>query len=273
MFSTRDVFLVAGMVFVIIMMNGIFLHSGIQGDEYEESQMPELNLTAAQIDLTPNTVVKDPGAPSLGYISPREDFDGAYDSNTWLTSQEDFFLEARAFGSYTEVALSNTTTVGDIDNVQLENVSETKTLSGQGWTVDVTLVEKTGDSTADGLWVVQYEIDSQPTADDGDWISRIPLVGSLYSSGNALASTVGWIGAMLYYGITWIVGGFISTVATIGILAVYVVSLIAWISSTYTAIIGAAPGWSSLIVSLPGIVISLEMAKGFVAIMGASNWI
>lgn len=271
-FTTRDLFLVVGMVFAIILMNGFFMHSGVQGDQYQESEMPELNITQSQVDLTPKTAdAKNPGSPSRGFVSPRDDFDGAYDSNSWIRKDE-VYVTAQSFGSYTEVALANTSVVGDIDTVQLTNLSETGELTGDGFTISVELIEKTGDSTDAGLWIVEYEVEKQPST-DSSWMSSVPVVGGLYSSGNQLASMVGWIGAMLYYGITWIVGGFISLVATLGLLVVYVVGLIGWIGGTYTSLISSAPGWSSLIVSVPGIVVSLEMVKGVITVVSASDWI
>lgn len=269
-FGRTDIIIVVSMSLAIISMSFVFPALGLtaDSDEVAENDIPEFNMSADRFDIA-GEFPDQPGTPSQGTLVLNNSVDILEDNRrVWLEGDTDGGTEllltnqtddARLVLNHwpgpdkDEVVLSN---VGDVDDIQNDTA---------GWHIKFEYVNIENRNKSNQTITVDYEIIQQPA--DSAWYSRIPVVGSVFSTGEQLAGIVGWIGSIIY----WTFGTMFSVILNlIGILfdvVTYGFSMLIWMVSTYNSIISSASAFASVFVMAPAIILFLEFAKiGMIAI-------
>jgi hypothetical protein len=239
-------------------------------DSTNESDIPEFNVSTKAFDIT-GQFPESPGTPSTGELK-------WYNESTIGRGISQLWLDGSTSGG-TEVFVSNAGTDADPNpEIQVNEWNngdlvgkDTYTLTDIGddvrhknnsysilFTVD-DIKNKSNTSTDESEFVVSYKIVDQSA--DENWLERIPIVGGLYSAGEALAQIVGWIGGVLYWFLGTTLEVILNLVNMLVESTIYMFSTFHWLMSTYFGIINSAPGWSAVIVTVPGIILFAELAK------------
>lgn len=137
---------------------------------------------------------------------------------------------------------------------------------GLGVALEVVDVNETYNTTSgynDTRVAVEYEVTQTPS--DTGVFSDIPIVGGIVSGASDLASIVGWIGSIIFY--LFLIAGetAINTFVILTNVMTYIIDLLSWMTGTYLGVVDSAPGWSRVIVAVPGVLFGAVLGK-FVAV-------
>lgn len=153
-----------------------------------------------------------------------------------------------------------------IDGVELNEEGDREVVEGSGYRLiieaeefDRQVISEDDDGEPDE-WTIERTISVETEAEPGltGVISRIPAVGGLTVG---VAETVGWGMNFIAYGTVFAVQ-FVANAVLVGFsVAEFLVGSVVWTGSTYTALVSAAPGPASVVVVLPGVIISFTLAK------------
>jgi hypothetical protein len=125
------------------------------------------------------------------------------------------------------------------------------------WEIEIEALEN---DTAAGRYIARYKVVAEPTS-GGSILTNVPVLGSAIEAGASVGAVLGWLVETILWAFGFLIETIINTGATIAKITVYVVDLLAWMSEAYFAIVGAASGWVSAFVALPGVIFSLLFVK------------
>lgn len=261
--SQRDVMLLFTMGLAVVSMSFVFPALGLSGSNVAESDIPELDVNQSQFDFSGDF----PTAPG----SPRSE------ELTYDTSASDNFnqiwLEGDTSGGVEVVLLPPSggdpahTRINDWDSGSVAGFTEFD-FSSNGSTA-IYDNDTTGyqiefealriDDTA-GYYEVRMTVRSDLQG-SGGWLSNVPVLGSAIDVGVATAATLGWFVEIAI----WAVVALFDVLLNAGTVAInviiYFVTLMTWLTTTYTSIVAAAGSWVSVFVALPGIMLGAVLAK------------
>lgn len=251
-FGFRDIMIIMSMSVMVISMNFVFPALGLASDQTSESDIPEFNITTDRFGgyLDKPEFPSTPNRGTINHTSTKFDNyagsiqvelgKGTSGEKVWLVAIEE-----------NETHLTNES--ASIDNEIFSSNDVTKRVQLDGYTVDVHSVDiSTGEYT--------YEVVSRPG--DSTWYSSIPFIGGIFSAGEQLAGIIGWIGSLLFYFLIGLGSTILNGFVIMFDFVTFAVGLLHWLITTYTGIIANAPtSWASLILAIPGILLSLEFSK------------
>jgi len=268
--TSNDIMIFFSMSLAIVLLSLAAPPMNLTDDSAQQaSDIPEFNVSQDLFNFS-GEFPENPGAPSSGEL---EHYDNGSKSGygvqqTWLHgdtgSGNKLFIYNGSGGGGPEPNVTMrqwesapTARVVGKDTVTIQNVGATKTISNDSYTIKFTLTHNvTGN---DSYQRMTYQIEEQP--EDVTFLGRVPIVGSLVSGTSQLAGMVGWIGAILWWFLTTTTEVILQSVLALAKMAYGVFGMMFWIASTYTAIISSATGWAKVIVSVPVVMLSLEIAK------------
>jgi hypothetical protein len=243
----------------------------------DHQDIPNLSVGQNTFDVA-GGFPEQPGAPSQGELVFTEN-----ESNDFGVNQ--LFVSGSAQGDNNgiELVVVNDGTSADPEAQVIVNdwdsgnvVSVTRfNLTNEGETaiynndttafrIDFEATTLTNDSGNGNTQVaVQYDIVQTPS--DTGIVNNLPIIGGIASGASDLAGTLGWIGSIVFY-LFLVLGETILNVITILVdVTVYLFSMVGWMFATYIGVIENAPGWSRVIVAVPGTLFAALLAK-FVAV-------
>lgn len=271
-FTKFDMSLLVVMSLAIISMSFVMPAVGLAdsgGDaNVSSSDIPELSVEADRFDFAGNFPDR-PGTPAKGQLeydpdNPIEsdnfrqigggstDLVLALDDNP--TNASEGRIEFRTIDSGTGgIIYSNTTTFVEDDFVTDSNGS---------WEVHFDALEVTPNESIR----MDYEIKERDESDDG-FLGGLPVVGTLFDTGQAIASVVAWIGSIFWWFFALLSQTAINLIGILFDVATFTFGLVAWLTTTYGAVIDNAQGFATVFVALPGVILSMLFAKlGFIGI-------
>lgn len=232
-------------------------------DQTNESDIPEFNISSDRFDIA-GEFPDSPGTP--GTITPiwyNESITGEGINQIWLNGDTSGGTEVVLSNSGTDsnpeadiivnqwfngsvVGQDSYTISSDGGQVRHQNGSYAITFEASfflknGTRYDETVIELTGDIT---------ERD-QSTG----------LLNGIFSVASDLASTLVWVGQVFFWGLGFVFEVALTLVFMLFDLVTFLFGTASWLVGTYTSIISAAPGWSGVIVGIPGLLLFFLFAK------------
>lgn len=253
------------MSMAVIAMSFVFPALGVVGDRANSSDIPEFNVTEERFDFArdfPDT----PGTPSEGilYINEKKGAD----------AHNEIWLEGDTSSGYSITLLNDGNISDPQPKILHHNWTNGNTVTEEailyeeddfnstkldGYEVNYEWIEYYDSSTGNMEVQVQFNVVHEPGESNG--FSAIPVLGTIIGGGEILASIVGWIGSIIF----WFIGTLLVTIANlIGVTFDFIsfgINLIHWLLSTYWSIVDSAPGFASVVVAVPGILLSLIFTK------------
>lgn len=276
-FSKFDMVLIFSMSLAIVLMSFMFPALGMteEGDKVNESDIPEFNISSDRWDIV-GDFPEDPGTPSTGRIIWNESEGAESDNQRWLHGDTSLGAEHTVinFGSAdnpdAEVRLTswnddqsnftNQTITGEGQEFTLESVNEIGGSLTVNFNYTVEYEVAVYENTSGNFHVeVDYLITEQPQ--DEAWYERVPLLGGLFSAGADLAGIVGWIGSILYWFVASTFEIALTLVTILFDVMVYGISMLQWLTGTYSSIISGAGGFAQVLVAMPPVLLFVEFAK------------
>lgn len=241
--TQTDMAVIVSMSIAVILMSFAFPALGLTGDQ--ATNPPDFNISENQFDFA-GDFPQDPGEYQSGTLVYKDSQNDTLVKH-WLTgdSSDGIRLTASsdAVGGYPLVDMldydGGTATSGD--SIYTTGQNKTEKLETGDWIVNVTIYD--AENVTSG-W--DFKADYQVTDKPGG----LPLIGSIVYIGEVLAYGVGWL-----FQISANLLVILLTVVT------FSVNLMIYLASNYAAIVAGAGGWASIILAIPGLVISFEFMK------------
>lgn len=272
-FGKFDVMMLLTMTLAIISMSFVFPALGMTDETAaNSSEIPELDIQGDRFDVV-GDLPQRPRSTDSGTIVYRADgFDNrqvdlyvdggnlivgtsAFAENNGNTTPINVFLNEFPSGSGGEAIDSANTTLnetGEMAELTVENETE--------YTVRYELIELRNEGTEDFEAQVQFDVIESPGGDG--------FLGTIFGAADTLASTLAWIGTVFYWfsiSLFEIAGNALGGIFDV---TNYFISLVLWLTSTYTGIVSSANGFAQVFVSIPGILLSSILGK--IVIIGVS---
>lgn len=277
-FTKFDVVILFTMSFAIIILSFTFPAVGLadSSNETAESDVPEFNISSSKWDIA-GDFPDDPGTPAQGVLEWEESLGGNSQNEVTLhgdtTDGVQMSLVNTGTGSQPDMLVTVTnwtsgSSVSETYNVTNEQVNDDGIFFHDNYSYEIYLEIETyenvgGDSFEND---VSWELREMP--EDEGWIDRIPVIGGIFSAAEQLASVLAWFGAIIWWAVATSFEIALAVIGTLLDVMVFGVDVLVWLSTTYTDVITTAEGWASVIMLIPGLLVSLEFGK--IAMIGVS---
>lgn len=241
----------------------------------DETDIPELNVNNGTFDRLEG-FPEEPGNPSGGVLNrtenvtasqgvSREFIVGSYQNTNGIELILDYNLQSETNATFI---------VYDWDSGTIAHISKQDLVEGetyryenetQGVVVEVELVKFDNNYDGAGNQTAELRYSVEQTPSDTGVFRSLPVVGGIISGAGALASIVGWIGSIIFY--LFLIAGetAINTFVILTNVMTYIIDLLSWMTGTYLGVVDNAPGWSRVIVAVPGVLFGAVLGK-FVAV-------
>lgn len=260
-----DVMVLLTMSLAIISMSFVFPAIGLTDtNSASESDIPELEIQSDRFDIV-GELPERPRSTDSGVLVYRSDgFDkrditllteggtvqvstSAFAENNGNTTPINVFLNEFDPNDGLQVDSSNTTLNETEEMAELTVDNQTE------YTVRYELIELRNEGTDDFEAQVQFEVIESPGGDG--------FLGTIFGTAEVLASTLAWIGTVFYWfsiSLFEIAGNALGALFDV---SSYFISLIVWLTTTYTSIISSSSGFASVFVTIPGILLGAILGK------------
>lgn len=266
-FTETDIKILVAMTLAVLAMSITFPTLGLAGEEAEANDIPEFNTTKNAYDFA-GQFPDRPGGPSRGQLIYQDDVSVEQDNRQeWLYGDTSDGHELVLLMNGTKDAPaadvhSNNWTDGNVDKTRFEltNTGDANTIEHNGYKIQYDYRRIENKNESDVTLHVQYTIEQQPS--EQTWYQRIPVLGGVVDTTDQLVPMLGWIGSVIYWYFSWVMTLAANMFTQFFEVITFVIDLLHWLYSTYFGIVDAAPGWASLFVMVPGVLMFLEFAKG-----------
>ena len=262
-----DIVILITMTLAVVSMSFVFPALGMVDVNASESDLPRFTIEEDRFSFAGERP-EPPGTPTNIALDWNGSRPAAFsDNQVWLNGNSnsggtELLLLPNATDGVMEVQVNVWNSSGAVNQTTQQTFSsgnESGHIDINGysilWTVDS--YETVG---SDVRTDVSIEID-ETVVSDGGWIGRIPVVGSLYSTGQATAATLAWFGSIAYWFVESFLQGSLNAIGVLVDVTTYLLSLIVWLISTYGSVITGADSWVAIFVALPGILLSFVLGK------------
>jgi len=262
--TSNDMMVFFSMSLAIVLLSLAAPPMNLTTDSAENAtDIPEFNVTQDRFDFA-SDFPENPGGPSIGTL---EWYDNGTESGygvnqLWLngdtSSGTEVFLAndsstARPEPNITVNQWDGGNVVGK-DEVTIQNVGDTATIDNASYKIEFELIKN-----ETGYLKSEHRIEEQPA--DSAWYKRIPVIAGIISVNEQVAAVTAWIASILLFVVTSAVELWLEAVFLIYSITGFLFGMFHWLFSTYTGIISAANGWASVIVTVPVLLLSAELAK------------
>jgi hypothetical protein len=270
-FGRRDIALLTSMTLAVIVMSFTFPALGMTTtDNVSESDVPQYNASASSFDFA-GDFPERPGTPNSGnliynasrYGPPSEQANSIEGvSLIWIERPKDtgttIEVQNISTSEPAEFVLTNFTSTGS-QQVREPITSEGQTIliEDEGWTINVDVTKLENPNQPNMSVELDWEIEGSPSQNDG-LISSIPLIGGI---ADAVANVLGYIAVVITWGVTTVVEIILNVLVILVNTVSYLFGLAYFLTSTYTNIVGAAPSWASVVLTVPGVIVFAQFAK------------
>jgi hypothetical protein len=264
--SKFDVTILVVMGLAVVSMSFVMPALGLTNLSAEETSIPELSIDSERFSVSqerpdfPNTATE-------GTIELNETQDSSlWDNQLWLDGNTEGGYELAVLGSTTSAPNSTSVILNEWNSTsQVENTS-TVVINESNQREALTtgeyrlIIEATEDNNPPDYHEVSWEIIEQPQV-GGSWVDRIPGVGGLFSTADAIASVIAWAVTVFIWFSTNLVFAAVNLVGIIIDVSVYFLSLLAWLGTRYGTVVSSAPSWVAVFVAIPGILLGATLGK------------
>lgn len=268
-FNRFDIILLFTMSLAVVLMSFTFPALGLtaEGDEVNESDIPELNINKSDWDISADFPER-PTTPTEGTLKRNDSKKVIGEHQAWISNVTDqdngTSIEIASFGTG-----NHTINVGDfedgnatVDIYNITNEGQEIRHNNNSWAIIFNVVQYDEPETANASSVVEWEIVESPNSDEGGGITSIPVIGGLWSAGESVFYGLAYIGDWIRYGVATFFNFGSAAASTLYEVMQYTVGMIAWLTGTYTSVVsGASSGWATAILSIPGVLLTVEFAK------------
>lgn len=269
-FGMSDIVLLTTMSLAVVVMSLTFPALGMtdDGDMTNESDIPEFNISSDEWNIA-GDFPDSPGTPTSGEVVYDEQVGSGVEGRSLI------WLQRGAPGQSLEMQnLSNQLTIrvnswdGDPPQIvgrdEYDITSENQTILHQnasmGWTIEMEVTELENAQQSNMTATVEYEVLDSPD-EGGGGLSAIPIIGSLFSAGEQLASGLIWIGQVIWWLVAFLVEIALTIVLILVDIMVFAASLMQWLVTTYFDVVSAAGSFAGPLLMIPGILLFVEFAK------------
>lgn len=263
-FNRFDMVLLVTMSFAIILMSFAFPQLGMTADSdaVGENEIPEYNTSNSTFDFSG-------GFPNMGVNSPTSgtmDYDGTRNGAGGIEGMDLYWID-RPKSEGTSIQLTNDSSEGlqiwyrDWDSTGTVTASDEYNVNEEGqqiihnndsWTIEMTVTSIQNRQEANMTAEVDFLVRNTPDGVGGGW--NFDGLGDI-------AQVLTYLAVVITWGVTTIVEVSLNLVVTMFEISVFLVDLMHWLSTTYFSVVNAASGWASVILLVPGIILSLEFGK------------
>jgi len=263
--TQRDVMLLFTMALAIVSMSFVFPSLGLADESVDANDIPEFSINESRFQFG-GSFPTAPGSPSTGELSW---INGSNDqlNQVWLRGDtsggvEMALLPPSSSTDPVQVIInewsSGSVTYSERFNFTQSDVGNETVFVNESLGYRLTLEPMTIDRDA-GDYVIRYEIIAQQV--DAGWLEGVPVLGTAVKGAQATAATLAWFVDIAVWAITYLFEIIANTAGVAADVTVYLVGLMAWLSTTYTSIVAAAGSWAAVFLALPGIIFSAVLAK------------
>lgn len=256
-FGKFDVMILLVMTIAIVSISFTMPALGLGGDSVNETEIPEYSIDPNRFDIA-GEFPRNPGTPSSGVMWFNNSTPAEF-------SENQIWLDGDTSNGGTEMVIIDSGgefIVNEWSSGTATPTTYNLTNEGQRFVYDQNDYEvafEVTEYTAGEYYEVEFNVRDQPSG--VGWIGRVPVVGGLFSGGEALAQTLAWIGSIAWWAVTvaWEL-----TVNAINVLAgstAFVFETATWLITTYTGIVSAAESWAAVFVAIPGLLLTIELGK------------
>lgn len=270
-FTAFDIKILITMVTACIVLSIVFTGLGMSEQTVSTNDVPELDISSDRFDLI-GDFPDYPSNPSSGKLQYYEDSESsALSHSRWLDrevgtngntisgTQINFIETLNSTASNREMEFNIfDAESGNISAVTLD-VGETATLNMNGYEVVVEFESERDDSNSEYYAQLDWELASQPG--ESDFLTRIPVVSTLYSVGQGVAAFVGWIGSILLFFCVTTYVVIVEIVSTLFKLMVFFLELLYWMNATYLNIMFTGDSFVALILFIPAVLVYIMVGK------------
>lgn len=248
----------------VVSMSLVFPALGLTDESaVTASEIPEFNVTTDRFAFA-GSAPELPNTPTSGTLRLNTS-DVQFSKNVvWLSGTTETGYEMALFDNGQEAEVRLNEWNGTLEGYNSVNVSEgdRAILERDAYEVEIRATEDM--NASGGIYEVDWELRNQPQA-GGEFISRIPVVGGIFSAGEAIAGVVAWGFSIVYWFGQVALQGILNAGGAVLDVTGYLFGITAFVATTYTAIVTASASWAAVFVALPGIIFSIIFAK-FVAV-------
>lgn len=269
--TQRDVMLLLTMALAIVSMSFVFPALGLGGDQVQSNEIPEFDIDEDRFDLA-GDFPEVPGSPSSGDLVWEDGRDDQLNRDYIRGDTSgglEIFVDPDAPTGYNASVTLNEWDSGNVIytvDFLFSEVGDEHVYVNQSMGIEMTM-EAT--EISDDRDVVRYTVESRTDGSGGGgWLENVPLIGGAVEVASATGAVLGWFVEVFVWAALFLFDLIANTVAIGGEVAVYLVSLLAWMSTTYTGIVSAAQGWASVFVALPGVIFGTVLAKFVIIAVG-----
>lgn len=264
-FGKFDAIMLMTMLLAVISMSFVFPALGLTDEgTVTENQVPELDIQSDRFDIS-GELPGRPRSTDSGVITYRADgFDNRdislYVDGGTVRVSTSIFGENNGNKTPINVFLNeydpNDGLTVDSANTSLNQTGEQAelTVSNQTeYTVRYELTEISNEGTEDFEAQVSFQVIESP-GEDG-------FLGTIFGAADAVASTLAWVGTVFYWfsiTIFEIAGNALGMLFDV---TSYLISLVVFMITSYTSIVGATQGFASVFVAIPGVILGIMLAK------------
>lgn len=256
-FNKLDFHILIGSLIMIVLLSFVAPAVGMTGSAVSTQSMPEFSVDTNYFTYVNQPDAPNPDQPDSGMLnassSTTDDYTGSIQT----------YLGRNQFGNRTFlVAVPNDeVNIRDVEALHNDNDdNHTFTSNGEeagllagGFDIDVRAINIT-------TGTYEYQIVENPANEV--WWSGIPIVSGVADAIGGIVSMIAYVVDMIFFVIATILIAGGNTLAAIVDIAIFILSLLNFIVTEYTSIINGAPsGFASIIVSIPGVLFSIQFGR------------
>lgn len=256
-----DVMVLVVMGLSVVSMSFVMPALGLADTSTQESDIPTLTVDSNRFSVATERP-RFPNTATEGTLVLNTTKDPAFSDNQ-------IYLKETSTEDVTLAVTQNTSTGDAVVTLSIFNDTSTQTdrvfLSANNTSGVIDLqeyeiaIEATDDHNPPDYLEVSWKLAEQETTDS--WVGRIPGVGALFETADLVAQVLAWAVTVFIWFSTSLVFGALNLVGILIDASVYFLSLLAWLITTYASVVSNAPSWTSVFVALPGIILSVTLAK------------
>lgn len=257
-----DITIIACMSLSVVAMSFVFPALGLADTQTSENEIPELQMNSSQFDFAGDFPAA-PGSPSEVDLKYTES-QSLNPNQVWLEGDTSGGVEVVLLppgaGDPTQILINdwNAGNASEVVRINFTAAGETEYYTNESLGYELRFESLTIDETA-GEYVVRMTIQSQVV--DSGWLSNVPVLGSAVEAGQATAAVVGWFVEILVWAFVFVFELIANALGAVSSVMIYLISLLTWLSTTYAAVVTAAPSWTKLFVSIPAILLTYSLSK------------
>lgn len=270
-FGKFDIQLILIMSTTVIFMSIVFPSLGLAGDSTSTSDVPEFNPEAATFDMAPDypSGPEGPDEGTLIYKAPTDSIQNpessAGDHSIWVHRETGGNGNTLRGAQLTWLAWGNSSTNPDMEITLFTVESDGSTTNTYAFDMN----ENESMDIQENGWLITVEFTDEYIDDNGYYTAELDFEvverwdqnvggGGLISG---VASALVWFTKVSYWFLGFIFEISVNLILLLFETINFTFSLFAWISTTYFNVANSLSGIGALITLLPGIVMSLELAK------------